>query len=141
MSTLVKTLKSRLTDDVIYPITKADACYMANSTATTAETQINNLKNNVNLLVNKIPLNTFSSSAGTIVGNYVTGYGCNCFIPLSGASDYTITISSVAVYGTSGDIKSQCSVTARYKTGFVMNISGDYSGKFISVTYSASPIN
>ena len=37
MSALVKTIKSRLTDDTIYPVTKADAVYMGSSTVTTVE--------------------------------------------------------------------------------------------------------
>lgn len=44
MSALVKTIKSRLTDDTIYPVTKADAVYMGSSTVTTVEGQINDIK-------------------------------------------------------------------------------------------------
>jgi len=31
MATLVKTIKSKVTDDTIYPVTKADAVYLADT--------------------------------------------------------------------------------------------------------------
>lgn len=76
MSALVKTIKSRLTDDTIYPITKADAVYMGSSTVTTAETQINNLKDVIgnsnigesNTITSFIGNITMGTTASTITG-------------------------------------------------------------------------
>lgn len=61
MSALVKTIKSRLTDDTIYPVTKADAVYMGSSTVSTVEGQINSI-NNI------IGSETMGTTATTITG-------------------------------------------------------------------------
>ena len=46
MSAVIKTVKNYLTDDTIYPITKASAVYMANSTIDTVESKITQLEEN-----------------------------------------------------------------------------------------------
>ena len=109
MSALVKTIKSRLTDDTIYPVTKADAVYMGSSTVTTVEGQINDLKDIVgdssigesNTITSLIGASTMGTTATTITGaiaeheqkltslfktkNYAYTYTC----PASGAVNVT----------------------------------------------------
>ena len=89
-------------------------------------------------LISKVPISTFSSTSGCVMGNFVNNYGCNGFVPLSGASDYTITLTSVNIYGASGDKKSEFTVGARYKTGFAINSSTDYAGKLATIAFTAT---
>ena len=68
MSTVVKTIKSYLTDDTIYPITKASAVYMANSTIDTVESKITNLE--INKLDKDSPIIT--GSTVSLIGQSIT---------------------------------------------------------------------
>lgn len=77
MSTLIKTIKSHLTDDTIYPVTKADAVYLANSTAETVESHLANLETIVgensisninNTITGAIGNNTLTTTAQTLSG-------------------------------------------------------------------------
>ena len=46
MATSIKTIKNHLTDDTIYPVTKANAVYLSDNT-TTVESAINTLNSNL----------------------------------------------------------------------------------------------
>ena len=65
MSTIIKTIKSYLTNDTIYPVTKADAVYLANSTTDTVETNLTSL----NTLIGSSSISNVGTNITGIIGN------------------------------------------------------------------------
>lgn len=65
MATSIKTIKSQLTDDTIYPITKANAVYLANSTAQTVDGHLTSLE----ALVGTGSISNVGSSITGAIGN------------------------------------------------------------------------
>lgn len=65
MSTTIKTIKSHLTDDIIYPITKSNAVYLPNSTAETVDGHLTDLET----LVGSSSITNVGSSITGIIGN------------------------------------------------------------------------
>lgn len=103
---------------------------------------LNSLSSNLTTLAALLPSRSaFSSSAAAVMGNYINAtYGNSSFIPFTGANLYTFALTNVSVFGASGDKKSEFTVSMRYKTGFIINSTTDYSGKFITVTFTATPV-
>lgn len=72
MATSIKTIKSHLTDDTIYPITKANAVYLANSTAQTVDGHLTSLETLVgNTNISSIGNGTITGAISTLNSKFV----------------------------------------------------------------------
>lgn len=69
MSALVKTIKSRLTDDTIYPVTKADAVYLNDNITTVEDALENKISNTGGIVTGNLRVNTDGTNAYAFVNN------------------------------------------------------------------------
>ena len=93
----------------------------------------------INALNSQLYAHTGYYTVIVVMGNYVSGYGCTGFVPFMRSDSLTsVTLNSVTVYGTSGDKKADFSVGSKYMMGFVLNCSADYSGKSVTINFTAA---